>query len=704
MYALRLSLLLTFLLCAAAAPAADEVVIADFESDSYGDWLAKGEAFGSAPAAGTLPNQMDVSGFAGQRYASSFHGGDDSTGTLSSPPFRIVRPHLNFLVGGGGFPGETAVNLVVDGETVRTATGPNVEPGGSEALEWQSWDVAEFIGREASIHIVDARTGSWGHITADQFVQSDAVRSVGPAERTIAVEGRYLHLPVKRGAPKVWVELLEDDRMVRRFQIELAREEADFVAAADVGPWQGSTLRIVADKVEDGGELLEQITSSDDLPHADAIYDEPERPAFHFTSKIGWLNDPNGLVYHNGTWHLFYQHNPFGWDWGNMHWGHATSADLIHWSEQGDKIFPWSDCVGAAFSGSGLVDHHNSSGLRRGDSDLLVFAFTDTGAGESLAYSNDGGQTLQMYEGNPVLKHRGRDPKIIWHEPTRRWVMVVYSEVDDQQVIAFHSSPDLKSWTFESRLDGFYECPDLFELPVSDVAGESRWVLYAADGLYILGDFDGHAFQPREDKKHQLWYGDFYAAQTYSDAPEGRRVQIGWGRGVAFPQSRFNQQMVIPVDLRLQNTPDGVRMFAEPVRELDAYRHLIAETEKVVLATEPVELATASAPLDIDVELDLGDCERVELDIAGEAIIADRTAGRLKFGDVAAPMQFDQDRLKLRILVDRGSIEIFAQEGQVAISRGRLFGRTPVTVRAAAFGGDAVLHRASVHEINADRN
>jgi fructan beta-fructosidase len=165
------------------------------------------------------------------------------------------------------------------------------------------------------------------------------------------------------------------------------------------------------------------------------------------------------------------------------------------------------------------------------------------------------------------VKHAGRDPKLVWHKPTQNWVMAVYDEFEGKQWIAFYTSKNLREWVFQSRIDGFFECPDLFELLLDGKSGESRWVLLAADGKYVVGRFDGRKFEP-ETEKLQVWHGNFYAAQTYDNAPEGRRVQIGWGQGIEFAGMPFNQQMVIPVELTLRKTADGPRMFAEPVREL----------------------------------------------------------------------------------------------------------------------------------------
>ncbi len=486
---LLILLLVPFSLPLAAAEDREDRLIADFEGDDYGGWTVTGSAFGNAPARGTLPGQMPVSGFEGRGLVNSFHGGDASTGTLTSPPFVIERPFLNFLIGGGAHPGETCLNLLVEGKVVRTATGPNDRPGGSERLDWASWDVAEFVGQTATIQIVDQQTGGWGHINVDQIVQSDQNRGTAPAHRELVVEKRYLHLPVEKEAPLRRMRLVVGDQTIREFDIRLAEGPPEFWVFSDLTPFQGKPLRIETTLPAESS-ILSAITLDDEVPGADRMYREAHRPQFHFTSRRGWLNDPNGLLWHDGEYHLFYQHNPYGWDWGNMHWGHAVSPDLVHWTEQPIALYPkkYGDWC---FSGSGVVDHRNTSGFGKGDEPPLVVAFTSTGRGECIAYSNDRGRTWTEYEANPVVQHRGRDPRLLWHEPTKRWIMAVYDETDDARAIAFYSSTDLKTWTFESRIDGFYECPDLFELPITENPDETRWVLYGADGLYQLGQFDG---------------------------------------------------------------------------------------------------------------------------------------------------------------------------------------------------------------------
>ena len=308
----------------------------------------------------------------------------------------------------------------------------------------------------------DGRASQPGGLTAPAEHDGQP-RAAGIAHREMPIEHRYLHLPVRTGAVKKQMKLSVDGRTIREFEIELAEKEPEFWVFVDLDGFRGKTLRIEVEPPGTDSHALDAIKQADDIPDSQHVYHEANRPQFHFTSRRGWLNDPNGLVWQAGVYHLFYQHNPFGWSWGNMHWGHAESTDLVHWQERPTALYPrqFGDWC---FSGSAVVDAHNTGGFQTGSQPPIVVAFTSTGRGECIAFSNDRGKTWQEYEGNPVVKHAGRDPKLVWHEPSRRWIMAVYDEAGGRQGIAFHTSPDLKQWTFGSKIDGFFECPDLFEL------------------------------------------------------------------------------------------------------------------------------------------------------------------------------------------------------------------------------------------------
>jgi fructan beta-fructosidase len=422
------------------------------------------------------------------------------------------------------------------------------------------------------------------------------------------------------------------------------------------------------------------------VPDADTLYKEKHRPQFHFTSRRGWLNDPNGLVYFEGEYHLFYQHNPYGWNWGNMHWGHAVSKDLIHWQELGEALYPrqhgdW------CFSGSAWVHPLPPGEATPAKSDMLALAFTSTGRGECIAFSRDKGRTWTESPHNPVVKHRGRDPRVFRHEPSKSWVMAVYDE-EKGRSIAFYScaADDLKDWTFQSRTDDFYECPDLFELPVDGNPKQSKWVLYGADGRYVLGAFDGKSFTP-EPGRHRLWHGQFYAAQTFSDAPNGRRIQIGWAR-IAFPGMPFNQQMTIPCELTLRTTADGVRMCALPVAEVEKLRLPGSSVGGTSLEIGNALASTIKGELlDIETELLPRGAERFGIIARGVAITYDAKKKTLTCGNNTVPLALEKETLRLRVLVDRGSIEVFAFDGRVAIVHGVLLPRENLSAKLFADGG-----------------
>ncbi|GMV91538.1 MAG: hypothetical protein AMXMBFR82_13160 [Candidatus Hydrogenedentota bacterium] len=657
---------------------------------------------------------MHVSGFQGQGLVNSFLGGDSPTGRLLSPPFSVQHPFLNFLIGGGMHPGETCINLLVDGQAVRTATGPNDKPGGTEALKWTSWDVAEFRGRDARIEIVDERSDGWGHINVDYIHQSErSDPEVVRLSRTITADTRYLNLPVKNGAPQQVVTVEVDGAVQRMFTIELAAGKPDFWVFLELEPFRGKTVTYRTERFEyeeSIGSGFDAIHASDTFPGADSLYRETYRPQFHFSSRRGWNNDPNGLVYYDGEWHLFYQHNPYGWSWGNMTWGHAVSSDLVHWTEIGDAIHP--DELGTIFSGSAVVDTHNTTGFRSGDVDPIVAAYTSAGGTnafwsegqpftQSIAYSNDRGRTWTKYEGNPVQGHiRGdnRDPKVFWHEPSGQWVIVLYLE---EKRFGFFTSSDLKSWQLQSEIAGFYECPELFELPVDGDLDNKKWVLYGGAGDYMIGDFDGKTFTPESELIRYSNSDFFYASQTYNNVPtaDGRRIQIGWGR-INIPGMPFNQMMTFPVELTLHSTDDGIRMFALPVEEIEQLRSRVYQFENQPIVPGENLLKEIQGELfDLEAEFRIGDADRITLVVRNTPIIYDAANANLTCGDREAPMPADDGIIRLRVLADRTSIEIFGNDGAVYLPVGVILDPGQRSLALDAVGTGAVVESLSVYEL-----
>lgn len=696
------------------AAASEDLLLTDFESESYAPWVAEGEAFGPGPAAGTLPGQMHVDGFHGERLVNSFYGGDDSTGTLTSPAFEVERRYIGFLIGGGSRVDQLALQLLVDGQVVREATGSNSRPGGSEALEQDYWDVGELKGQQAVLRVIDQAKGGWGHLNVDHIVQTDQ-KPAGPiknAERDFTATARYLNLPIQNGATKRKVTLLVDGEVIVHNEIELADGGADWWAPMDVSQWSGKTLTLRVDRLPESSTALRSIELSDEMKLADNLYEESGRGQFHFSPKRGWNNDPNGMVFYKGEYHLFFQHNPYGWSWGNMHWGHAVSRDLVHWKELRDELLP--DEFGPMFSGSAVVDWNNTSGFGRDGNPPMVLSYTAAGdpTVQGLAYSNDGRQ-FEKYEGNPVLDEitpGNRDPKIIWHEPTQRWVMVLYVEREGVHTVHFLTSPNLRDWTLASVTEGdqqggryLYECPDFFELAVDGDPGKKKWVLTAADSSYAIGTFDGVRFVPEQERLPGHRGRGFYAAQTFSDIPEsdGRRIQIGWWQ-TPTPGMPFNQSMTIPLELGLVSTGEGPRMTFAPVRELQRLRARTHTFEPMSLSPDddnPLH-SIREELVEIRLEFEPGDAEEVVLNVRDVMVVYFPESQTLRVDDVTVPAPLREGKQRLTIYCDRTGVEVFASDGlcyvplpfQTKPENQRLFLETR--------GGTANIESLNVYELN----
>lgn len=669
-----LASLSVFLTVVAFAQSAEPIVIADFEGADYGNWKVNGEAFGKGPAPGTLPGQMHVEGYQGKGLVNSFSGGDDSTGSLTSPTFKLERKFITFLIGGGGYANETCINLIVDGKVVRSATGPNTTAGNSERLAPAAWDVKDFVGRDISLMIVDSRKGGWGHINIDHIVQTDDRGNipivVPPAPlvkdvtREVVAQKKLLHFPVKTGAQKRNVTVSVDGQPARKFEIELADGEAEWLAPLDVSAWSGKKLVVTVDVLPENSKALDSLQQSDTFLSRDQLYREALRPQFHFSAKRGWLNDPNGLVLYNGEYHLFFQHNPYGWGWGNMHWGNATSKDLVHWQEHGEALYP--DDLGPMFSGSAVVDWKNTSGFGKEGKPPLVLIYTAAGnpTTQCIAYSNDG-RTFTKYEKNPVVKEitgGNRDPKVCWHEPSKQWVMVVYVALaGERHTVHFFTSSNLREWTLASITEGgtggdkyLFECPDLFELPVDGDAKNKKWVLNAANSEYAIGTFDGKKFTPETSRLPDVRGVGFYAAQTYSDLADGRRVQIGWCQA-ASPGMAFNQLQSIPSELSLRTTPQGIRLSRTPVKELASLRDGANQADSLnQFKGDLIELCAEFEPREGN---------HVEFKLRGATLVYDPKSQEIVVNGHKAPAPLVDGKQKIIAYVDRTIIEVFASDG-----------------------------------------
>ena len=323
------------------------------------------------------------------------------------------------------------------------------------------------------------------------------VSSLRAEDISITVTKKYLNIPVSSKVGRAEMTFTVAGNTERRFDIRLAASEPDYWVFCDVSTLRGKTLTITYPENKQGLNLIYQ---DDRIAGQDSMYNEKNRPQFHFTSRRGWNNDPNGLIFYEGEYHLFYQHNPYEREWGNMHWGHAVSRDLVHWEELPIALYP--DSHGTMFSGSAVIDYDNTSGFGNGKTPVMVAIYTADNPEKQIqciAYSSDKGRTWTKYNQNPVIDSKAkwnskdtRDPKVFWYQPGKHWVLAL-NERDGHSI---YTSPNLKDWTYQSHVAGFWECPELFELPIDGNPANTKWVMYGASGTYMLGSFDGKKFTP----------------------------------------------------------------------------------------------------------------------------------------------------------------------------------------------------------------
>lgn len=497
-----------------------------------------------------------------------------------------------------------------------------------------------------------------------------------------------------------------------------------------------------------------------------AGYQEPHRPRYHFTPKEMWMNDPNGMVYYDGEYHLFYQHYPDSNVWGPMHWGHAVSRDLANWEHLPIALYP--DSLGMIFSGSAVVDWRNTSGLGKDGQPPLVAIFTHHNpemekAGrqdfqyQSIAYSNDRGRSWTKYEGNPVLPNTEkirdfRDPKVFWHEGSQQWVMVFAA----QNHVKLWGSPDLKNWMHLSDFGrewgshgGVWECPDLFPLQV-DNAGETKWVMLLSINpggpnsgsatQYFVGNFDGKTFtldssfasQVSGEKAVWIDYGrDNYAGVTWSDIPEsdGRRIFLGWMSNWEYatvvPTEAWRSAMTLPRQLILRSTAAGLRLFSQPVREVESLRGNVFSMEDQTIGSElnlseklgfsPSQMEVIlEAELPEDAETDFGialsnskgEEYRIGYDAAGNVFYSDRTkAGKAGFSEKfaarrhTAPRLSTEGALRLHLFFDVASCELFADGGGVVMTEIFFPSEDFSEVKLYSNGGDVKVGEARIYPL-----
>lgn len=507
-------------------------------------------------------------------------------------------------------------------------------------------------------------------------------------EKEFPVSAKYLILPIQNNGTEGNLKLHIDGKTVLDYDLVLATspDKVDWYAFLAIERYKGKKARVVASQATKEGFAL--VKQSDTIPGEKEFYKERLRPRFHFTSKTGWLNDPNGLIYYKGKYHLYYQHNPVSLLWGNMTWGHAVSKDLVHWKEQPKVLFPDAQ-TGTCFSGAAFIDRKNQLGLKTGQEDVLVAFYLRTETGLCFAYSNDRGQTFTDYKGNPVLTHEGAridTPKPFWHEPTKRWVAPTFDFFTNKdgkrlRCVGFYSSANLTDWKYESRVeqdkfgDELCGCVDFFQLPIDGDPKNKKWVMIMIDGSYIVGTFDGHTFyallgKPAVTKdrvRTLVIQGHYYATMTWENVPDDRRVQIAWMRNDEgqYPGMPFNQQMTFPSELTLHSTKDGPRLRMNPIEEIETLRTKTHEWNNIVLKESVNPLSGLKGDLfDVEVQFEPSDGSETIFDIRGIKFVYNCETQTLSSCGTPMKLKPINGVIRLRILLDRTSIEVYGNNGR----------------------------------------
>jgi sucrose-6-phosphate hydrolase SacC (GH32 family) len=613
----------------ADGPNTNEVLFADFEGDTWGEWEVTGRAFGTGPARGALTNQMPVTGFAGRGLVNSFVGGDRSTGTLTSAEFTISKPYLNFLIGGGNHPGQVCINLLINDQVARSATGTEFE-----RLRWHTWNLFALQKKKARLQIVDRHTGGWGHLNIDQVTMSDRPK-VPP----------YFNDAVTRA----------------------------MVSVAEATP---------------------------------RATNDPTRPIYHFLPPANWMNDPNGPIHYRNYYHIYYQHNPFGDQWGHMHWGHARSRDLVSWKHLPISLWPSKEAAeDHVFSGCATT---NSEG------EFLAF-YTSIGFGKSagdyaeqwVAVGDSEGNTFKKHPANPVLSEKLHgDVKVYdWRDP------FVFRDGDNtflvcggnlnrgkggQAVVLLYEAKDGKliDWTYRGVLFTHpdstvknIECPNFFKLG-------DRWVLIISPHdkvQYFTGTFDPIAGKFTAQQRGLMDQGGDYYAPNCMEDPQGRRILWGWVRG--FKEGRgWNGCLTLARVLAMG--PDG-RVQQAPVTELQQLRGQLFNLSATAIenATNFLENLRGDA-LEIETRLDLAQARNVGLLLrasrdGAKAVTISYDGNELSVAGLKTKLSVSaKESLKLHLFLDKSVLEVYAN-GEHCVTRVIYPGEQDLALGVFASGGSA---------------
>ena len=523
---------------------------------------------------------------------------------------------------------------------------------------------------------------------------------------------KFLLLPVQENAPEGKVNIIVNNefQLEQNINIRLAREKVDYYVPLDLSAYQGKSVSVDVTGMPVSSLCWKEIKLSDTFYSSNR---ETYRPVYHHTPVYGWMNDPNGMFYKDGVYHLYFQYNPYGSMWGNMTWGHSTSTDLTHWTYEGTAIVP--DAWGAIFSGSCVVDKDNTAGFGKGAVVAFYTSAKSTPWGDiqsqSMAYSLDNGKTFIKYEHNPILtstERDFRDPKVFWYAPGKHWVMMLAVG----QEMQIYSSGNLKVWKKESSFGamqgahgGVWECPDLVELPIEGTK-EKKWVLICnlnpggpfggSAAQYFVGSFDGKKFvnESPTQTKWLDWGKDNYATVTWSNAPAGRCIALGWMSNWQYansvPTTQYRSANTLARDLTLYRVGGELYLKSKPSPEIKKAR---AEEKKIptfevkgnyevasLLADNKgayeIEMAIenkGTSKIDFSLMNEKGEKVAMYYDVVRKQFVMDRSASGIvgfsrDFPAVTVAPVRNTDQIHLRLFIDRSSVEAFGEEGEYVMT------------------------------------
>ena len=580
------------------------------------------------------------------------------------------------------------------------------------------------------------------------------VNHLGVNNTLVRVTGdsRYILLPVQESNDDARIEVLVDGKPERTIYVRLAKNKVDYSVPFDLTPYKGHDVLLNVITTQNRSNIREakedacwkNIALADTF---DTTNREKYRPVYHHTPLYGWMNDPNGMFYKDGEWHLYFQWNPYGSKWQNMTWGHSSSRDLVNWEHHPAAIE--ANGLGAVFSGSSVVDKDNTAGFGK---NAVVSLYTSAGASQiqSMAHSEDNGQTFEIYPGNPVitLESEARDPNMFWDAANNRWVLTLAHPLEHEML--FFTSPDLKNWTLQSAFgkgigaqDGVWECPDLFKLKV-DGTDQEKWVLVCninpggpfggSATQYFVGDFDGTTFKADTDANGTIptkWmdYGkDHYATVSWSDAPDNRRVLLGWMSNWQYaaevPTMQFRSANTLPREAGLFKGADGqIYLSSAPSPELTALRDkTVVNVNKKSIGRKASRFALPAANggvceilleldsrkahvVNIDIANKNGECVALKYNATDHTLTFDRSKSGITnfsqdFPAVTVAPTFERDnKIALRIFIDRSSMEVFANDGK-SVMTNLVFPSAPYsTLSVSSDGGKAKIDNLKIYSI-----